>query len=151
MKKRRPLKFKTPKELEEKINAYFDFCDNKIIKRIINKNGDLISEVATPYTITGLASFLGTNRQTLVNYEKKSDDFFDAIKKAKALIESNYEERALIGDNNVVMTIFALKNNFNWRDKQETDITSGGKPIPLLGNVRNNKSIKEDSSFKKEN
>ena len=25
-------------------------------------------------------------------------------------------------------TIFALKN-FDWKDKQETDLTSGGKPI----------------------
>lgn len=130
-KRGRPLIFKNKEELQKKIDEYFESCKKRIIKRIVNKNSELVSEISAPSTITGLASFLGTSRETLMNYEKK-EDFFDTIKKAKAKIESIYEERALIGDYNPAVSIFALKNNFNWRDKSETDITSGGNPIPIL-------------------
>lgn len=79
----RPLKFKTPEELEAKIEAYYEWAkENK--KHI---------------TVTGLAWFLDTNRQTLLDYESEDSSLFktvpidvrerfiDAIKKAKARIE----------------------------------------------------------------
>lgn len=116
----RPLKFKSVKELEDKIVEYFDTCDNTVVKKILNKNQEIIAEVTKPYTITGLAEWLGTSRQTLINYENK-ETFFDTIKDAKAKIEADYEERALLGDNNPVVSIFTLKNNFNWRDKNEVE------------------------------
>lgn len=145
----RPLKFETVKELEEKIEAYFDYCDDTVVKKILNKNQEIIAEITKPYTITGLAEWLGTNRQTLVNYEKR-DEFFDTIKGAKAKIEACYEERALLGDNSPVVSIFTLKNNFNWKDKTETDLTTNGKELPtpiikLDNNVSGNDSNKEDS------
>lgn len=127
----RPLKFKSKEELQTKIDKYFNSCDATVVKKIVNSRGDLISEVTKPYTITGLASFLDTSRETLINYEKK-EEYFDTIKKAKAKIEEAYEYRALIGDSHPTITIFTLKNNFGWKDKQETDITTGGKPLPLL-------------------
>ena len=110
----RPLKFKTPEELQEKIDKYYEWAkDNK--KHI---------------TITGLAWFLDTNRQTLLNYENDSSDlyknidddvkvkFIDTIKRAKARIEMECEE-GLYNKNSVVGTIFALKNNYGYVDKQE--------------------------------
>lgn len=116
----RPLKFKSIQELQERIDSYFDECDKTIIKRIKNKSGDLIYEVTKPYTITGLAEYLETNRETLCNYEEK-EEYFDTIKNAKAKIEACYEERALLGDNNPVVSIFTLKNNFGWKDKSEVE------------------------------
>lgn len=124
----RPLKFKDKKELEDKIINYFEYCDITVVKKILNKNQEIIAELSKPYTITGLAEWLGTSRQTLLNYEDK-DDFFDTIKNAKAKIEACYEERALLGDNNPIVSIFTLKNNFNWKDKTETDITTGGDKL----------------------
>uniref|UniRef100_A0A6M3XSH7 Putative terminase small subunit n=1 Tax=viral metagenome TaxID=1070528 RepID=A0A6M3XSH7_9ZZZZ len=126
----RPLKFNSPEELQSKIDSYFDYCDTTIIKRVINKNSETISEISKPYSITGLADYLDTNRQTLVNYEEK-EEFFDTIKKAKAKIEANYEERALINENNAVISIFTLKNNFNWKDRQELDMTTKDKEINM--------------------
>lgn len=107
----RPLKFKTPELLQEAIDLYFK---------------------ETPkdeWTITGLALALDTSRQTLVNYEQK-DEFIDAVKKAKLKVENGYEiDLKKSGRSG---TIFALKN-FDWKDKQETDITSGGETLtPLL-------------------
>lgn len=110
----RPLKFKTPEELEAKIEAYYEWAkENK--KHI---------------TVTGLAWFLDTNRQTLLDYESEDSSLFktvpidvrerfiDAIKKAKARIEMEYEE-SLYNKNSAVGAIFTLKNNYNYVDKQE--------------------------------
>ena len=48
----RPKIFNDVKEVEEKINAYFNYCEEK----------------EKPYTMSGLAYYLGISRQTLVNY-----------------------------------------------------------------------------------
>jgi hypothetical protein len=101
----RPLKFKTPEELQRKIDEYFDMCDEN------NK----------PYTISGLAYYLGTNRQTLLNYEER-DEFFDTIKNAKARIEAFVEE-SLWTPKITAGVIFNLKNNFGWNDKNENKVT----------------------------
>jgi hypothetical protein len=109
----RPLKFKTVEELQKKIEEYFNITPQEEL------------------TITGLALHLDTSRETLCNYEKK-DEFFDTIKRSKLMIENAYEKRLIkrggAGD------IFALKN-FGWRDKTETDITSGNKPIGILNGI----------------
>ena len=111
----RPLKFKDPIKLEAKIQEYFQWAkDNK--KHI---------------TITGLAWYLDTNRQTLLNYSNPDSELYkwidddtikqeliDSIKRAKARIEMEYEE-TLYNKNSSVGGIFTLKNNFGWVDKQE--------------------------------
>lgn len=100
----RPLKYKTKEELQEKIDKYFEECD---------KNND-------PYTVTGLGLALDMSRQDLINYSNK-EEFFDTIKKAKMKVE-NYLEKRLIKDSSCTGIIFNLKNNYNWKDKQEVDI-----------------------------
>jgi hypothetical protein len=99
----RPLKFKTPKEIEDKANEYFNMCDEK----------------GKPYTITGLAIALDTDRKTLINYGEK-EEFFHTIKKVKQIVE-NYAEEMLYRSSNTAGVIFNLKNNYGWVDKQEID------------------------------
>lgn len=108
----RPLLFKTPEELQERIDQYFDDCDEGPLR---------------PYTVTGLAVALDTDRSTLLRYEKE-DEYYDTIKKAKAIIH-NYAEESLWKSGIVAGVIFNLKNNWGWRDQSETDITSGGEKI----------------------
>lgn len=72
-------------------------------------------------TVSALAVFLGTSRETLINYQEKPE-FFDTIKEAKDLIESQWEAR-LVGSN-VTGVIFNLKNNWSWADKTEQEITN---------------------------
>lgn len=98
----RPLKFRSAEELEDKIFKYFEYCDK-------NKK---------PYTVTGLAVFLDCDRDTLLNYQQR-EEFFGTIKRAKTKIENWIEEHSLMGDINPTVSIFNLKNNFGWRDKQE--------------------------------
>lgn len=102
----RPLKFKSVEELQEKIDQYFMMCDEK----------------DKPYTITGLALALDTTRRTLLDYEEK-DEFSHTVKKAKLRCE-NYAEENLFTSKNTAGIIFNMKNNYDWRDKQEIDQNS---------------------------
>lgn len=145
----RPLKFKSVEELQEKIDAYFTKCDPHVIditewveardpdgKLLKDENGlNYLVEIThkkwtdqIPYTITGLALALDTSRETLINYENR-EEYFDTIKKAKLRCE-HFNERMLFG-NNPTGTIFNLKNNYNWKDRNETDLTSNGQTLSL--------------------
>ena len=98
----RPLKFNSPEELQEKIDKYFEICD----------------ETGRPYTVTGLAVALDTNRETLRSYGEK-EEYSDTIKKAKAKCEQYLEEGMLTGKLNATASIFSAKNNYGWKDVQE--------------------------------
>lgn len=71
-------------------------------------------------TICGLALHLGfVSRQSLLDYEGYSEEFFDTIKTAKSRIEAYYEEHLV--ENNAAGSIFALKN-FNWKDSHDVNL-----------------------------
>jgi hypothetical protein len=125
----RPLKFKTVEELDQAINGYFD-----------NTPKD-------EWTWTGLALYLDTSRQTLINY-KERPEFFDSIKKGLERVENGYEID--LKKSGRTGTIFALKN-FDWKDKNETDITSAGKPIiQVAPEILNKNEINTSSSTNSE-
>jgi hypothetical protein len=100
----RPCKFETVEQLQKAIDEYFDYCDEN------NK----------PYTVSGLAYALDTTRRTLLDYQEK-EEFSHTIKKAKAKIEQFNEELLYSKDVPTVGVIFNLKNNYEWKDKQEID------------------------------
>ena len=99
----RPPKYTKKEEMQKKIDEYFMQCDRD----------------KEPYTVTGLGLALDMSRQDLINYSNK-EEFFDTIKKAKARVE-NYLEKRLINDSSATGIIFNLKNNYNWKDRQEID------------------------------
>lgn len=100
----RPLRFNDAEGLELLIMQYLEHCEVK----------------DKPLTMSGLALWLGISRQTLVNYSYR-DDFFDTISEARALVEADMEERMLANKSNATASIFSLKNNFKWTDKQEIE------------------------------
>lgn len=117
----RPLKFKTVKELQSKIDAYFN---------------------ETPkdeWTWTGLALYLDTSRQTLLNYTERPE-YVDSIKKGLARVENGYEID--LKKHGRTGTIFALKN-FDWKDKTENETTLI-TPTPLLDVLHNNGTQKDN-------
>ena len=145
----RPMKFATVKELERKIKAYFKYCDPhietvKVLQQPLVKNekGRMVEDMDAepivvkkkrvseprPYTITGLALFLGTTRQTLLDYEER-DEFSDTIKAAKLKIESFAEERLYSNKGSVAGTIFSLSNNFGWKNKVEQENSGESKLV----------------------
>lgn len=130
----RPLKYKNVEELQNAIDAYFLSCEDPEQEGVYKR----------PITITGLANALDTSRETLLEYEERPE-YVDTIKRAKGKIHQYVEEYLFTGKNQTG-AIFNLKNNYGWKDKTEQDITSAGKPIPLMNNVLTNNQSQEDSS-----
>ena len=119
----RPRAFKSVEEVEEKINAYFNYCEEK----------------EKPYTMSGLAYYLGIDRKTLLNYSK-NEEYFHTIKKARDKVQMQLEECLYrLGNNSGV--IFNLKNNFDWKDKIEhssSEVENINKNISNIANLLNN-------------
>ena|SRR3990167_5972138 len=114
------------------ILGYFAKCEEK--KEMPNK--------------AGLCLFLGISRPVYKDYKRK---YPNALKGAEDTIENAWVQR--LGGNSPTGAIFYLKNAYSefYRDRHETDITSGGKPIPILGNVQTNDSAKKDTAIKEKN
>lgn len=70
--------------------------------------------------------------QRFSDWEKKFEDdeeILESIKRVKSILETRLNSGGLKGKLNPTMTIFNLKNNYGWKDKTETDITTGGEKI----------------------
>lgn len=136
--------YDSAEELEEQILAYFDTeKGNMRTKKIITKSGQM--DVPAP-TTTGLALFLGfASRQSLWDYWQKKE-FSYIIKKAKTLIEREYEEMLLT---NPTAAIFALKQ-FGWSDHrniQYSHTTASLRDVPdetLLQQVEDDTADRDD-------
>ena len=119
----RPRAFKSVEEVEEKINAYFNYCEEK----------------EKPYTMSGLAYYLGIDRKTLLNYSK-NEEYFHTIKKARDKVQMQLEECLYrLGNNSGV--IFNLKNNFDWKDKIEhssSEVENINKNLSNIADLLNN-------------
>ena len=101
----RPLKYKSPDVMQEKIDAYFLDCDKR----------------ERPYTVTGLAYALDMCRRQLIEYAEKGE-FNNTITRARQKVEISMEELLLQNGGNRGV-IFNLINNFNWHDKSEVEHT----------------------------
>ena len=120
----RPRAFKNVEEVKSKIDAYFNYCEEK----------------EKPYTMSGLAYYLEIDRRTLLNYSK-NEEFFPLIKKARDRVQMQLEENALSNKANPTFTIFNLKNNFDWKDKIEQtndSLSEINKNISNIANLLNN-------------
>jgi len=113
----KPPIYQTPQELQAKIEEYFDKGVRYKTILIGPSNNRSETTIKVP-TITGLCLYLGfDSRQSFYDYENKPD-FSYTIKKARMMIEREYEEQLQTGT--PTGAIFALKN-FGWQDKLEID------------------------------
>lgn len=60
---------------------------------------------------------------------KDNEPVFRTIKQIEQCFENNQYKGALNGQLVASVAIFGLKNNHGWRDKSETDLTTGGQPF----------------------
>lgn len=117
---RKPLKWNNPQELEQHIQEYYTWAEE-------NKKH---------VTVTGLAWWLDTDRISLLRYENNEEwnwlkscsdedrkSYSNTIKRAKRYIEMNYEN-SLFDKNGSKGAMFTLKNNYDWKDKQEIVTTN---------------------------
>ena len=124
----RPPLYKSEKVLQDKIDEYFVYCDAKLKTVESEKLGTLTLPDPEPYTMSGLAYWLGMDRQTLLNYSD-TEQFFGTIKRARARVEGDVERRMNDKATFTPGLIFNAKNNFGWKDKTETDITTNGESV----------------------
>lgn len=114
----------TPEEMEERVDAYFDFVKAK----------------KEPATITGLALYLGfASRQSFYDYEQKPE-FSYTIKRARSRIEEGYEKA--LHSRNPIGAIFALKN-FGWTDKTEVTATNFNTDVTVEPTAEEAQRIKD--------
>lgn len=113
-------KYKTPEELVEVITNYFNDCDRR----------------KKPYTISGLALYLGLTTETLRKYEKEFGDteFAEIIKKAKQTVEV-YTAEATFDNKKFQGAKFNLENNFGWSNKQDTNFSGEVTEVIKLEDV----------------
>ncbi len=150
----RPLKFKTVRQLQKKIDEYFASCWSQKMDMFGNpvfrkdksgkKTNDPVIIQHKPYTITGLAVYLDTFRDVLLDYQGKKD-YSNAIKRAKERCQSYAEESLFIGKNPTGV-IFNLKNNYSgWKDKTEVDSNHSGD-VQIVGKLLTYEELKNEST-----
>ncbi|EHN6916666.1 hypothetical protein KJK76_001505 [Campylobacter jejuni] len=100
----------TKEELISKIESYFD-------ERVVLKETKE-SVIFAPKTKVGLAVHLGISMQTLNNWEK-NEDFGEIVSKAKQRCELDILNHSLIGTYTPSVSMFLLKNQHGYVDKQE--------------------------------
>ena len=116
----RPPKYTELQVMQQKIDEYFDYCDNKTKQIHSEKFGDMLIADPEPYTMSGLAYKLDMDRRTLLDYAHR-DKFLPTIKRARARVEVDVERRMNGKDTFTAGLIFNAKNNFGWVDKNETE------------------------------
>lgn len=101
-------KYKTPEELANRIDEYFAKA----------------RKAERPYTISGLALYLGLSTETLRRYENLYADteYAEIIKLAKQKVEE-YAEVSLYDNKATSGAKFVLENNFGWSNKQDVNMS----------------------------
>lgn len=120
------LKYKTEEELSKGIEEYFEDCQKR----------------EKPYTMTGLAVWLGIDRITLIRYGKK-DKYATLIKKAKDRVEQQIEENYLDGTFNTTAAIFNLKANYKWDDGNKVEINVNKPKVEKVEEVVDNSNLEK--------
>lgn len=120
------LKYKSEEELSKGIEEYFEDCKKR----------------EKPYTMSGLANWLGIDRKTLLNYSHK-DMFSPLVKKAKERVQQQIEENYLDGTFNTTAAIFNLKANFKWDDGNKVEINVNKPRVEKVEDVVDNSSLEK--------
>ena len=114
----RPRKISSPEEMDRLVDEYVAMCRNP--------------EKPQPILLTGLILHLGLSSRESFDEYKSYDGFSDSVKRAKMIVEMEYEGRLVTGSTAPAASIFALKN-FGWKDRQ--DIASDGDGFKLIHSV----------------
>ena len=156
----RPPKYRTAKELQRVIDMYFVGCElnrlksdalsldvyelgfKQITEGLNGKELAILSTMEDKWpTVTGLAYDIGLSRDSLIKYTQK-DKFTDTIRAAKQRV-LRHQDQKLHEGGNVSGTIFSMKNNYNWVDKQEVT-GKDGKELPSAINISFGREESED-------
>lgn len=122
-------RYRTPEELQVKIQEYMELCTPQPLKDaegnlLLSKEGNPIYGKARRPTVTGLALHLGfTSRQALLNYQGRPA-FVDTVTRAKSWVEEYLEQCLTDPEQKPQGAIFALKQH-GWKDSVDVNQTGG--------------------------
>ena len=130
-------RFMSPQHLQSKIDEYFESCNGPLLDRygnlVYDKDGRLVKTQVEPWTVSGLALYLGVSTNTLKKYrqgmiddlltEMKADTddymtFSSVVLRARQKIEG-YAEKRLYDKDGQYGARFVLDNAFGWVSKKE--------------------------------
>jgi len=130
-------RFMSPQHLQSMVDEYFESCNGPLLDRygnlVYDKDGRLVKTQVEPWTVSGLALYLGISTNTLKKYRQgrvdtlldemraETDDymtFSSVVLKAKQKIES-YAERRLYDRDGQQGARFVLDNAFEWVSRKE--------------------------------
>lgn len=94
----------------------------KEAKELVDSVLKYVQDTPDCYFIGEPITELGYYR-TLWSYIGTKFDF-DTIKRVESILENRLVKAGLTGGSNPTMTIFTLKNNYDWTDKNQLDHTS---------------------------
>lgn len=126
-----PRKYKSPEQLQEAINAYFESCFDTIKETTGRGKTEKTIEKRVQvkfYTVAGLALALGITTESLRNYEKKKgyEEYSFIVLRAKQIIEEDVEQK-LYSKTSATGAIFNLKCNYGYVDRQVIDTNHSGE------------------------
>lgn len=110
----RRRRFETPEALAKACKSYFNSCwrpkfDDKG-NIIYTPEGKLVFEQFRPYTVSGLALFLGISSEALRKYGK-DEEYAEIVSAARQYVEMYTEEQLMSG---MPTAKVSLEHNFGW-------------------------------------
>jgi hypothetical protein len=127
----RPTKYK-PEYCQQLIDYMEE--DGDPVKRPVVYEGQVIDNIVgyLPNFFVSFARKLGVSVDTIQEWKKVYPEFSAAYKKAQAIQLDKMVKGSIAGVYNSAGAIFALKNMFGWRDKQEIDTTVTFEPPKII-------------------
>ena len=124
-------KYRTPEALQRHIDGYFRSCLSPLRDKdgniVYDNNGQKVMVQTKPYTVSGMASYLGITTNTLRTYKTKAlaglipPEYADVVIMARQKIEE-YAECQLYNKDGNKGGEFVLRAAFGWRTKGERNV-----------------------------
>ncbi len=125
------------------VDDYLNTTGDKYINMGSKLNPKPMLQVKIPQ-LASLALYLDVARATIYDWAEKFPEFSDKLEKVLKMQEEYLLNKGLSGEyNSKISSLLLYKHGYV--EKSESDITSKGKPIPILGDIRQNNSNSEDS------
>lgn len=129
-------KYRTPEELQKRIDEYFESCMSPMRDMngeiVYDEDGNKIMVQTKPYTVSGMANHLGITTSTLMTYQTRAQvgkippEYANIVLAARQKIEE-YAESQLYSRDGGRGGQFVLQAGFGWQTKRERNETKLAK------------------------